>query len=258
VTVNAIPKGALDTGLKWNVSGGILKISGAGPIPDFVKYDAAPWNSLWKNITAIEVGNEVTAIGNYGFFGMEAATAVTIGNKVEFIGNAAFTNNLKLKTIHLPASVKTIGGKNLWPYYAFEYCDALTSFTVDANNTAFTAINGVLYTKDNTMQLLTCPVTKTSLSIPDTVTLISGRGVQRCKQMTTLSIPASVVTIGNFAFDLCTALTQITVSWTKPPALGGVDIFNNITVANITLKVPKGTSAAYKAHTLWKDFKIVE
>jgi uncharacterized protein YjdB len=244
VTVNAVQKGILETGLKWSLSEGILKISGAGPMPNFVQYNATPWYSLRQNVTAIEVGNEVTAIGNYGFYGMEAATAVTIGSKVEFIGYAAFSNNVKLETIHLPASVKTIGNRvygtsgsnNYLPYNAFVRCDALISFTVDDNNTVFTAIDGVLYTKGDT-QLLICPVTKTSLTIP-----------------------ASVETIAFLAFELCTALTQITVSWTRPPEseLNSGSIFGNINVANITLQVPLGASAAYKAHAVWGNFNIVE
>lgn len=66
------------------------------------------------------------------------------GKSVTAIAEGAFAGNNTIKTLYLPASIKTIGEG------AFASCTALTSITVEAENKNFAAVGGVLYTKDMT------------------------------------------------------------------------------------------------------------
>lgn len=63
------------------------------------------------------------------------------GKSVTAIAENAFANNTSIKTVHLPASLNTIGEG------AFAGCTALTTITVENDNKNFAALNGVLYNK---------------------------------------------------------------------------------------------------------------
>ena len=52
---------------------------------------AVPWIDERANITKVIIGEGVTSIGNYAFYGCTALTNVTISNTVTDIGNNAFT-----------------------------------------------------------------------------------------------------------------------------------------------------------------------
>lgn len=51
----------------------------------------------------------------------------------------------------------------------------------------------------------------TSISLPDTLTIISSYAFTQCKKLTSITIPDSVTTIGERAFELCTSLKFISV-----------------------------------------------
>ncbi len=78
----------------------------------------------------------------------------SIPANVKLIGSHAFYKCSKLTgNIFIPASVDFIG------YYAFYGCSLITGFSVDQANPYFTAIDGVLFSK-NIDRLLCCPPTK--------------------------------------------------------------------------------------------------
>jgi hypothetical protein len=77
--------------------------------------------------------------------------------------------------------------------------------------------------------------------------------------ITAVSIPKSIVKIGDNAFQGCTGLTALYVSWTDPSTVTfGNDVFDGINKAAVKLHVPSGTKAAYQAADVWKDFNIVD
>ncbi len=79
---------------------------------------------------------------------------------------------------------------------------------------------------------------------------------QNSTGLTSVTIPSSVTSIGDYAFSNCTGLTAVTVNGTTPIGINST-VFENITLATVTLNVPAGTETAYKAATVWKDFKVV-
>ena len=128
-----------------------------------------------------------------------------IPNSVTTISAYAFGNCDSLTSVTIPSSVSTIGN------YAFVICNNLTSIDVDAANTMYASIDGVLFNKAQTT-LITYPAGKTgSYAVPNSVTVVYSGAFDNCEGLTSITIPNSVTTIGDFAFEACSSLTDITI-----------------------------------------------
>ena len=79
---------------------------------------AAP---LWRAST---LGESVTRIGKYSFYGCISLASITLGESVTHIGDRAFHGCASLASIMLGESVTRIGN------YAFEGCTSLASITI--------------------------------------------------------------------------------------------------------------------------------
>jgi hypothetical protein len=154
-------------------------------------------------------------------------TSVTILPGVTKIGSAAFANS-GITSIAIPSSVTEIG------VGAFMSCASLTAINVDADNTAYTSGDGVLYNKDRTI-LIAYPIGKpatsfsvissvetigeyafyngklTSVSLQNGLESIGAMAFANCKFIT-VSIPNTVANIDPSAFAGCTSLTEIIVN----------------------------------------------
>uniref|UniRef100_UPI003FF0914D leucine-rich repeat domain-containing protein n=1 Tax=Prevotella sp. TaxID=59823 RepID=UPI003FF0914D len=97
----------------------------------------------------------------------------------------------------------------------------------------------------------------TSLNIPSGVTKIGESAFQGCSGLTSLTIPSSVTWIGREAFSGCSGLTSIYVYPENLPELG-TDIFTGCNAQNCTVYVPKGTVDAYKSSKFGYFENIVE
>ena len=111
-----------------------------------------------------------------------------------------------LQEIALPSGVTSIG-KN-----AFYWCWHLQEINVTESNKAYSAIDGVLYTKD--LKTIICyPQRKEDKKfvIPSSVTSIGFRAFSACSNLQEISIPPSVTSIGDGAFSGCSNLQEIKV-----------------------------------------------
>ncbi|MCQ2324733.1 MAG: leucine-rich repeat domain-containing protein [Paludibacteraceae bacterium] len=153
----------------------------------------------------ITCGGEITKIGDMAF-AFSGLTSINIPNSVTTIEGMAFYNCASLTSITIPNSVTTIGD------YAFYWCYALTSIDVDAANTHYCSIDGVLfnYAKDTLIQY---PIgnTRTEYTVPNSVTTIEGSAFFSCSGLTSVTMPNSVATIGKRAFEDCPNLISITI-----------------------------------------------
>ena len=155
-------------------------------IPAYICYNMT-------NLTDISIGQNVSTIGKYAFYGvpwepegdngviyignvlfkykgtMPANTSITVKDNTTQIHENAFLNCIGLTSITIPETVTTIGES------AFSGCSSLTSIT-----------------------------------IPNSVTSIGGSAFRNCTSLTSLTIPNSVTSIGSNAFYGCNSLVSIT------------------------------------------------
>lgn len=89
------------------------------------------------------------------------------------------------------------------------------------------------------------------------VTVIMDAAFAGCKQPLTVTIPAKVNTIIGAAFAGATGLTKITCKGATPPTVINPDfVFDYMDLSKVTLDIPAGSEAAYKAADGWKLFYV--
>ncbi len=177
------------------------------------------WGSSNLKFINVAAGNAVYGSDNGVLFNKDKTelikypegktdTSYTIPDGVVSIGDSAFSYDqfgcTNLTSIEIPDSVTSIGNQ------AFIGCTSLESIKVKEGNTAYTSVNGVLFTKDKT-ELIKYPARKTDPSyiIPNGVTSISDVTFSGCESLINITIPNSVTSIGSGAFQGCTSIINI-------------------------------------------------
>ena len=79
-----------------------------------------------NSLTNCTIGSGVTSIGERAFAVCASLTSITIPNSVTSIGGVAFGDCISLTSINIPSGVTSIGEN------AFAFCNSLTSVTVNA------------------------------------------------------------------------------------------------------------------------------
>lgn len=137
-------------------------------------------------------GYPVTEIADFSLFNAESLKKITIGKNVREIGTWSMTNNQRL-----------------------------VEFAVDEENEYFTAVDGILFTKDM-KTLVYYPSAKniefnkygeaqntTSYVIPDGVETIRSKAFYKCYYLENIEIPDTVTSIEEKAFHRCSALKKL-------------------------------------------------
>jgi hypothetical protein len=120
----------------------------------------------------------------------------------------------------IPGSVTSMGSDT--PEEAFVQCTSLTSIVVDAQNSFYSSVDGVLFDKNQTT-LIFYPEGRGSYAIPGSVTSIGQLAFESFAGAfgpTRVTIPGSVTNIGQGAFLNCTHLTNVYFKGNPPPSLG--------------------------------------
>lgn len=160
-------------------------------------------NSCW-NFTEVIIPPTVTSIGGGAFSGCNALASVILPEGLTFLGNGAFSNTA-IPTITIPMSLTTIEGG------AFGAALDLTQFIVPAEHPRYSALNGVLFTKNQDTILAYPNARGSSYTIPSSVTTIGPYAFIWSRDMTSITIPSSVVTICRGAFQSCNNVSTITI-----------------------------------------------
>ncbi len=156
-------------------------------------------------LTSVTIGNSVTTIGDGTFWLCTSLTSVTIPNSVTNIGEFAFLVCSNLTSVTIPNSVTAIG------YLAFSSCSSLNGITVDALNSDYSSVDGILFNRSQTT-LIQYPGGKGgSYTVPRSVTSIGDFAFASCTSLTSVRIPDSTTAIGYLAFSSCSSLKRITV-----------------------------------------------
>lgn len=129
------------------------------------------------------------------------------GYSVTTIGDYAFEDCTSLVNVTVPAGITTIGDGAFWD------CASLANINVSADNTAYTSVDGVLFSKDM-IDLLQYPIgnARTEYAIPDGVINVANYLFWGCTTLKNLIIPGSVAVIGVDALWRCLSLENINVS----------------------------------------------
>ncbi|MCL1931656.1 MAG: leucine-rich repeat domain-containing protein [Treponema sp.] len=141
---------------------------------------------------------------------MPANTSITLLSGTKVIAANAFSsqeNNTvsNLIDITIPNSVTTI------EWGAFSGCDNLTAINVEAGNTTYSSVDGILYNKAQTEMVTVPRKISGNVTIPNTITSIEDRAFFDCENLTGVTIGNGVTSIGEMAFAYCNKLTSVII-----------------------------------------------
>jgi hypothetical protein len=148
---------------------------------------------------------------------------------VTSIGHLAFVACGSLTSVSIPSTVTNIGVP------AFYNCGSLTAITVDAVNSTYNSVNGVLFNKSQTT-LIQYPIGNAAISytIPNSVTSIEDDAFTGCGALTRVMIPNSVTSIGYQAFWSCNGLTSVAVP-DSVTSIGDCAFYADSSLTSITI-----------------------
>ncbi len=180
-----ILSGNCGTDAQWclDVAEGNLTVSGNGAMADY-SATSVPWEDYRLWIKTISINEGITRIEN-----------------------STFSWHENLKSITIPSSVTSIGGR------AFFGCGNLEGIWVKEGNSVYSNDSaGVLFNKTKTILILCPNALMGEYCIPDSVTTIDYCAFECCSGLTSILIPDSVTSFGTNAFADCSNLKSIRVA----------------------------------------------
>ncbi len=189
-----------------------------------------------SRLTSITIPNSVTSIASGTFQYCTSLASVTIPNSVMSIGGYAFYRCTNLSSVIIPNSVISIDGRAFYKTgltsvtipqstrlgeSVFLSCQNLMEINVQAGNTYYKSIDGVLFNYQADT-LITYPAGKRgSYTTPNTTTTIGFEAFYECTNLSSVFIGNSVRTISPAAFSGCTNLTEIYLGNSVETICGG-------------------------------------
>lgn len=167
------------------------------------------------SLTSINLADSVTEICEGAFTGCSNLSDIVLPTSIKSIRKDAFSSCTKLTTINLPDGVQNVDAKAFYDtgltsvsvppsvshIGVLASCFFLREFKVDALNTKFCDIDGVLFNATKKI-LIRYPAARTASTyvIPDGTRIIGTGAFCRCHSIETLVIPASVNYVSDNAF----------------------------------------------------------
>lgn len=179
-----------------------------------------------ESLTSLTIPSSVQYIGYRAFHNCESLSSITLPSGIQLIGDGTFGDCTSLTSVAIPESVTRIGesafensgltsitiSKNVTRIDsgAFAGCSRLTRVSVDASNTSYCDVDGILFNKDKTT-LLCFPGARGYVSgIPSSVTRIADMAFFGCGALSSFDIPTTVTSIGVLTFAY-SGLTSINI-----------------------------------------------
>lgn len=171
------------------------------------------------HLQSVTIPNSVLNIADSAFIWCQDLRSLVIPNSVTTIGPFAFRLCESLTSVDIPSSVTSIG---IGPFCG---CTRLQGITVDALNSNFSSMAGVLCDKSQTT-LIQYPCGRTgSYTIFNSIRSIGSYAFQYCPGLTGVTIPSSVTTIGDWVFHYDLNLIKVIVG-KNVTDIGGTAFYN--------------------------------
>ena len=234
-----IVSGSCGDNASWLYSNGTLTISGTGPMYDFARDAARPWESYTTNITTLVVDDGITRVGSNAF-SYSCLSNIQLAGSVKTIGYRAFLGNgalvsidlpegletievdafaacPKLKTVSFPNSLKAIGSMSFQNAALesvtipagvisisgnpFCCCNSLATIKLQSGSTSFVLNDGVLYTADG-KRLVAYPLAdaRTTYMVVSGTEIIDAYAFYGAHNLTEVIMPEGVSSIGVYTF----------------------------------------------------------
>jgi hypothetical protein len=195
------------------------------------------------------IPSDVTTIANNAFWGATLLTSITIPEGVTTIYDDAFRLT-SLTSITIPASVSSLTSA------ALDNIFGLTSISVNADNSIYKSVDGVLFNYDETT-LLHYPRGKTGSSyiIPNSVTTIGTYGFYFVESLVSITIPETVTAI-NFVGIYGAASLRSVIFLGAPPTVGGMNFSELATDARAIIN-PDLTASFPKVDGKWNGLRVL-
>ena len=213
--------------MQWTLNSetGELTFSGSGNMPEFYP-GGAPWYPSKLTIKTVDIGDGITSVGSYAFYGCSNLEQVTPPSTVTSIG---FNANAKGATI--PSTVKRpmlCGMECSAPFsdgvLTIEGSGEMTDFSY-STSLSESRITAPWYSMKSSIKEVRISEGITSIgsyafylhsslssvNIPNSITKIGNRAFSGCSSLTSINIPSNVKTIGDSAFSGCSELESISV-----------------------------------------------
>lgn len=151
-----------------------------------------------------------------------------------------FKWSTSLKDVEIPAKVRKI--------LHLRAIKSLENINVDAKNSAFASVDGVLYSWNKSV-LYTCPVAhKSDVIIPEGTTSILRGAFLECSSVESVSLPSSMEEISFADFAPLVSLKALTLNNINPimtAKFGGEKVFALKLAPSVRLYVPKASVKTY-------------
>ena len=181
----------LDRAKRINVLGGVTKI------------DRNVFTDC-GNVEEVILPDGFLSVGDNSFSMSKSLKTINFPDTLESIGNEAFMGCSSLESVTIPKSVSSIG-KN-----AFGECVKVREFKVSEENSIYSEIDGIIFSKDGTELILYPPgMEAESYAVPENVTKIHNSAFAYNPYITEITFPDSTAEIDDYAFYFCDRLKSV-------------------------------------------------
>lgn len=182
---------------------------------EFIGTELSPFKNC-QSLSNLTIGNKVTEINHYLFYGCSAIIMLAVPSSVLKVGNYAFYDCNGSKSLMLSSSVQSIGD------YAFYNCNSLSKITIPnsvetvgdyAFRNCHSAENislGKNVKSIGNFAFLDC-YNATKITLGENIETIGDNAFYNCAAIKEITIPNSTVDIGANCFTMCSSAEKITI-----------------------------------------------
>lgn len=171
--------------------------------PSTLKTIEAAAFSGCTSLEFVQLNEGLTRIENRGFYDCNKLKEIKFPETLTYVGDWAFMHCLVLESVHIPEKLTQLGDG------VFSMCSSMKSYTASSKNTAYCAVDGVLFSKDMS-RLFSYPAQKPdkTYSIPTTVTELCNSSFTNVRYLEKISFSDTPLTMSE-CFVECDGLTEV-------------------------------------------------